>query len=308
MAVCSNITETTFSDNISEIQDRPAVFMFPGQGAQYINMGLNLYETEPLFRSEMDLCFDLLKSLTPYDIKKLLYPPPGEQKPDSNDIINQTDITQPVIFIIEYALARLLMAWGIKPHAMIGHSIGEYVAAHLAGVFSLADALKLVVFRGKLMQQIPTGAMLSVPLPETKLRALLSENKDIAVAAVNTPSQCVLSGPHEAINAFAKKLQENGHETRLLHTSHAFHSPMMEPVMAEFKQSFQSITTNAPLIPYISHVSGTWISVEEATDPDYWARHLRETVHFSAGAGELLKLENAVFIEIGLALALWKSH
>jgi acyl transferase domain-containing protein len=242
----------------SEEDNPTVVFMFPGQGSQYVNMGLELYQTEPIFRQEMNRCFELLKPLMEYDPKKILYPgdlicrggypyPPSpgnsplergatEGRGVSNKI-NQTEITQPVIFAFSYALAKLLMAWGIKPHAMIGHSIGEYVAACLSGVFSLEEAIRLVVSRGKLMARLAGGTMLSVGITEEKLKPLLTPS--LALAAVNAPGHCVVSGPHQDVAQVQEKLRSGGYETRRVHTSHAFHSQMMDPILEEFKKKYQ---------------------------------------------------------------------
>jgi len=309
--------------------DRPVVFMFPGQGAQYVNMGRELYENEPLFREEMDRCFEILKGLMDYNVKEILYPhsdcrggspcpPNGEvsysesgdhresplQSGSTLDHINQTEIAQPVLFIFEYALAKLLMKWGIKPYTLVGHSIGEYAAACLSGVFSLEDALKVVALRGKLMQKMPTGSMLSVPMPEEELKPLLlkanAETIDrLSLAAVNTTAYCVVSGSHNAIDAFAGKLKETGCEFKRLHTSHAFHSVMMEPMLKEFTGKVREASFNKPVIPYISNLTGRWITVEEAQDPGYWTRQLRETVRFADGLTELLKEANTIFLEVG---------
>ncbi len=273
-------------------ENRPLVFMFPGQGAQYADMGSGLYRWEPVFRLEMDRGFGLLESMMGFDLKKILYPcTTGAER------INQTEIAQPLLFIFEYALAKLLEKWGINPQAMIGHSVGEYVAACLSGVFTLEDGLRLVVSRGKLMQQVPLGAMLSVPLAEEALKPLL--DNELALAAVNGPSHCVVSGPSETVAAFEKRLRAMGCEPRPLHTSHAFHSAMMEPILEEFEAQVKSIKLNEPVKPYISNLSGTWITVEDAVDPGYWARHLRHTVRFADGLAELLKEKNFIFLEIG---------
>ncbi|MCX6584830.1 MAG: amino acid adenylation domain-containing protein [Candidatus Aminicenantes bacterium] len=280
-----------------------AVFMFPGQGSQYVDMARDLYEKEPLFRREIDHCFEILRPITGHDFKKILYPSLEENESDRSHgsyktyTIDQTEITQPVIFIIEYALAKLLMAWGVKPHAMIGHSIGEYTAACLSGVFSLADALTVVAWRGKLMQQMPEGSMLSVSLPQQQLVPSLTQ--ELALAAVNGPSQCVVSGPHNAVEAFARQLEEKGRQCRKLHTSHAYHSPMMDPILKTFEMKVAQVQLNQPRIPFISNVTGQWINNRDAVDPAYWARHLRETVRFNDGLTELLKEKNSLFIEVG---------
>jgi acyl transferase domain-containing protein len=316
--------------------NRPVILMFPGQGSQYLNMGWGLYGSEPLCREEMDRCFEILKSVTGLDLKEILYPHPStHEHPASGGQgalfektapkhgrtqcihpnftpyvvrnspsktfeadINRTAIAQPAIFILQYAVARLLLKWGIKPTAMIGHSIGEYTAACLSGVFSLEDALKLVALRGKLMQQMPPGDMLSVTLPEAELLPLL--NDELALAAVNGPSNCVVSGRKEAVAVFDRQLREKGCKTRLLVTSHAFHSEMMDPILDSFSAEVGRISLDKPRLPFISNVSGTWISDTEAVDPAYWTTHLRRTVRFDAGLSRLLAEEpKAVFVEVG---------
>jgi len=284
----------------AEIDNRPVIFMFSGQGSQYINMGLDLYKKDPEFRDSMDNCFQQLKEITDYDFKTLVYP--GENAGETGSEINRTAIAQPLIFALEYSLAKLLMGWGIRPYAMIGHSIGEYVAACLSGVFSLEDALKLVAKRGQLMDTLPGGSMLGVSLGEEDLVPLLPA--DLSLAAVNASSRCVVSGPNDAIDDFEKKVNQLGYESRRLHTSHAFHSMMMGPILETFKGEVEKIALKKPKLPYISNVSGKWITVEEATSPHYWASHIRETVRFSDGLSELLTKENAVLIEVGAGRAL----
>ncbi len=306
MAVCSDPTGATFSDGIAETRDRPVIFMFPGQGSQYVDMGIDLYKSEPVFRQEMDRCFEILKPLIGYDLKEILYPSFEEYKSNKSNrshisnMIDQTEITQPVIFIIEYALAKLIMTWGIKPWAMIGHSIGEYTAAHLGGVFSLEDALKIATLRGKAMQQMPSGEMLGVPLPEKELSPLLTEFGELSLAAVNGPTDCVVSGPPETVNRFALQLLEKGYKSRPLHTSHAFHSQMMDPMLAKFEKIMKQVSLHKPRIPYLSNVTGCWITPEEAVNPAYWVAHARNTVRFHDGLTELLKkAQKAVLVEVG---------
>jgi amino acid adenylation domain-containing protein len=282
-----------------EKEKKRAVFMFPGQGSQYVNMGLQLYRTEPVFREETDRCFHLLEPAMGGGIKEILYPSSPGVPASPAAKINQTEITQPVLFTMEYALARLLMSWGIEPFAMIGHSIGEYVAACLSGVFSLEDALTLVARRGKLMQQMPSGGMLSIPLPEEDVMELLAGHRELDLAAVNGPSLCVVSGPHGPVDALVRLLEEKGLQYRRLHTSHAYHSRMMEPVLSAFQENVGQVTREEPRIPFISNITGQWIRPGEALDPGYWSRHLRGTVRFADGAAELLKEKHAVFIEVG---------
>ncbi|HLP45546.1 MAG TPA: SDR family oxidoreductase [Candidatus Kapabacteria bacterium] len=273
--------------------------MFPGQGSQYVNMGLELYQNVPLFRDQMDRCFEILKSVIGYDLKEIIYPIAADSD-DSSELysrINLTEITQPVIFAFEYALAKLVMACDIKPYAMIGHSIGEYTAACLAGVFSLEDALTLVSARGRLVSQMPGGAMLSVSIPQSELEPLLIP--ELSLAAVNGPSNCVVSGSYEAIDTFEKQLQEKGYNSSRLHVSHAFHSKMMEPVLKEFENLVKRVCLNRPVIPFISNVTGDWITVQDVKKPAYWAAHLRKTVRFTDGLSELLKTQNAIFVEVG---------
>jgi acyl transferase domain-containing protein len=220
-------------------------------------------------------------------------------------VLAQTQYAQPALFVVEYALARLWMSWGVRPEALIGHSIGEYVAACLAGVLSLADALMLVALRGRLIQQLPGGAMLSVPLPEAELLPLLGAQ--LALAAVNGPALCVVAGPPAAITALHEQLAERGVETRRLHTSHAFHSAMLDPILDVFTEHVGNVALKPLKLPYVSNVSGTWISTAEATDPAYWSRHLRQTVRFSAGIQLLLQEPDRIFLEVGPGRALATS-
>ncbi|MCP4214756.1 MAG: type I polyketide synthase, partial [bacterium] len=291
----------------SQKEDKKVIFMFPGQGAQYVDMGLELYQKEPVFKEVVDRCFDILAPSMDEDLKKILYPGcdspshgPGAENAEVDRLIrgdiNRTSITQPALFVFEYALARLLMKWGIRPHAMIGHSIGEYTAACLAGVFSLEDALALVALRGKLMDRMPPGAMLSVPLPEKELIPLL--NADLELAAVNSPTNCVVSGPYNAVEIFENLLKEKGHECKRLHTSHAFHSKMMDPILKEFEEHIGKLTLNKPRIPYSSNVTGEAANADVQT-PAYWAAQLRHTVRFADGVSRLPDIDNSIFIEVG---------
>ena len=277
----------------AEEENPRVILMFPGQGAQYVNMALGLYNSEPLFQGEMDRCFEILRPLMGYDVKEILFP----QGQPSQAQIERTEAAQPLLFAVEYALAKLLMTWGIKPQAMIGHSIGEYVAAHLAGVFSLEEALKIVRVRGELMGQMPGGDMVSVSMGPQELEPLLSG--DVALAAVNTPTNCTVSGPREAVFALTRQLESRGCQCRKLHTSHAFHSAMIAPIVSRFREEVGGVRLNRPQIPFISNLTGRWITHDEAVDPGYWANHLRHTVRFSDGVRELLKNRHSIFIEAG---------
>ena len=277
-------------------QARPSVvFMFPGQGAQYHKMGGQLYESEPEYRKWADECADILKPLLPQDLREVLYANAAEV--DVQKFLTSTVFAQPAIFVTEFALAKLWMSWGIHPDAMIGHSVGEFVAACLGGVFSLKDALHLVASRGRMMQSLPGGSMLAVRLPEAETRALLAP--EISVAAINSPGLCVVSGPTGEIEKLEKTLTERKVMARRLHTSHAFHSPMMDPVIGPFAEVVRQIKLNPTTIPYVSGVSGLWVTPEQTTDPRYWATHLREPVRFADGLTSLATMQNAVLLEVG---------
>lgn len=282
---------------LQEPQERQITMMFPGQGAQYANMGAGLYQTEPSFRKIVDRCCQFLRPELGFALQDVLFPR-AENVERAAAQLKQTHITQPALFVIEYALAKLWMSWGIEPAAMIGHSIGEYVAACVAGVFSLEDALRLVAARGRLMQSLPGGAMLVVPSPEAEVRSLFKSG-DLSLAAVNAPSLCVVAGTNDAIDELEHELKGRGATCRRLHTSHAFHSAMMEPILEEFASLVRKVTLSAPQIPYLSNVTGNWITDAEATDPAYWAKHLRQTVRFNDGANVLFKDAERVLLEVG---------
>jgi acyl transferase domain-containing protein len=279
-----------------EVEARPLVFMFPGQGAQYVNMGADLYRTEPIFKEALDSCAALLLPHLGLDLREVLFPAAEKVKP-AEDLLIQTRITQPALFAIEYAMARLWLSWGLQPGAMIGHSVGEYVAACLAGVFTLEDALAVVANRARMVQGQPGGAMLAVRLPETEMLGLLTEQ--LSIAAINSPSLCVVSGPFDAVAELEARLKKRGVAGRRLQTSHAFHSAMMEPVLGPLTELLGKVNLHQPSIPYVSNVTGRWITDSEATDARYWANHARQTVRFADGVGELLKEPESVLLEVG---------
>jgi acyl transferase domain-containing protein len=277
------------------------VFMFPGQGSQYIDMGRQLYESEEAFRTAFDRCSKLLQRSMDIDLGKTVYPedtsPRAGESSDMGGALDQTAIAQASLFAVEYATATLLMGWGVKPSAMVGHSIGEYVAACLAGVFSLEDALKLVAARGRLMGQLPPGKMLAVTLGEKEALGIIGDR--LSIAAVNGKSLVVISGPPEDIDGLQTALSHQNVKSSLLHTSHAFHSAMMIPILTEFEQHVGSVRLSPPAIRFLSNVTGDWITTEQATDPRYWSRHLRETVRFSEGLELLTNSGSGVLVEVG---------
>jgi acyl transferase domain-containing protein/thioesterase domain-containing protein len=293
---------------VTELDDRPVVFMFPGLGTQYVDMGAELYRREPVFRETMDRCFEILKNLGEEEIKEILYPSPGppvssndEAKNQPAEMINRFEIAQVVIFIFEYALARLMMKWGIKPHSMIGYSFGEYIAACIAGVFSLEDALKLVISRGKLIRDIPAGAMSSVPIDKDTVKPFLNHRLSIAI---DNGDSCIVAGAAADIDEFEKHMRERRYICIRLQASYPLHTPIMDTISKEFETRVGRLTLNKPQIPFISNVTGKWINPEDAVNPRYWATHLRETVRFSEGLKELMNIRNAVFLEVGPGVVL----
>ncbi|GCE28516.1 polyketide synthase [Dictyobacter alpinus] len=301
--VCRTLTELRDRltngeyDSVQAPSQKPSIaFLFSGQGSQYSNMGRDLYEHEPVFRHYVDLCASLVQPELECDIRAILYPAdPQDQQAVAQ--LQQTSITQPALFIIEYALAQLWMSWNVLPDIMIGHSIGEYVAACLAGVFSLEDALALVVSRGRLMQAQPPGAMLSVSAPYHEIESLLGP--EVSLAAQNGPEAHVLSGSVEAIEELEQRLQRQGLVVQRLRTSHAFHSQMMDPVLTAFRTEVQKIQLHTPKIPFISNLTGALMTEEAATDPQYWVSHLRQCVRFAAGLQTILQSQQCLLIEVG---------
>ncbi|HEY6352691.1 MAG TPA: amino acid adenylation domain-containing protein [Candidatus Angelobacter sp.] len=276
---------------------RGVVFLFPGQGAQYVNMARQLYESEISFRRVVDECCERLKPILRLDLREIFFADPNDVDL-SRERLTQTAMTQPALFVIEYALARLWMSWGVRPQAMIGHSIGEYVAACIAGTMSEEDALTLVCVRGQLMQEMDSGSMLAVQMSEEAAQRLLTP--DVCIAAINSPQQCVLSGSSTAIDLLQPRLEEKGVHCRQLQTSHAFHSQMMDPMLERFERLVQEVKLRAPRIPWVSNRTGKPVTPDQATDHRYWVRHLREPVRFAAGIREILRAPGErIFLEVG---------
>jgi acyl transferase domain-containing protein len=274
---------------------RPAlVFLFPGQGEQRVAMAADLYEQEPVFRAELDRCLELLDPQLGFRLRELLLS--GAAAGDQDEL-DRTELAQPALFVFEYALARQWAHWGVRPDSMLGHSVGEYIAACLAGVFSLEDALGVVTARGRLMQALPAGAMVAVAASEADVAELVRDGVDLA--AVNAPRQCVLSGSSEAISALEEELSARGMRFRRLKTSHAFHSAQIEPILDDFRTVLDGATLRPPTLPFFSNLSGELIAADDAVDPGYWVRHVRAPVRFLASLEVLAAEAPLVCLEVG---------
>jgi acyl transferase domain-containing protein/aryl carrier-like protein len=309
---------------------RSVAFLFAGLGDQYIGMGAELYREEEEYRRWFDRCAAVVQQRLDVDLVDLLYgedeaeasaatspaasAAPGAKKEAKLDFralvgrgtkaasprereLERTLVAQPALFAVGYSLARLWMSWGLKPSALLGYSLGEYVAACVAGVLELEDALALVCERARLIETVEAGAMVAVPLAAAETEPYLGG--DLSLAAVNGPQMTVLSGPAAAVAALEERLGEEGLVCRRLDTHHAFHSSLLDGIAAELTELVSGFTTRPPQIPYISNVTGTWIEDEEATDPAYWARHLTQTVRFADGIAELWSQDNRVLLEVG---------
>jgi acyl transferase domain-containing protein/glutamate-1-semialdehyde aminotransferase len=269
-------------------------FMFPGQGAQYVDMGRSLYDEEPLFRREVDQACDVLAPLVGRDLRQIIYP--ASDRAHAAEELKQTCFTQPALFVIEHALARLWMSWGVQPAALIGHSLGEYVSATIAGTFDRDAALMLVAKRAALMQALPSGSMVAVKAQPARLAGLLME--DVYLAAYNTPGLVVVSGTHDAIQRFERELSAQSIAHRRLETSHAFHSPAMDAIVEPLQEIVRAARPRAPRQLWISSLTGAEIASEDAIDPAYWARQMRQPVRFSEGVRHLHK-GPLVLLEVG---------
>ncbi|UZN55201.1 type I polyketide synthase [Bacillus paralicheniformis] len=274
---------------------KSVALLFPGQGAQYIGMAKELYEHLPIFKVIVDECSSYLEPLLGLDFKTILYP--EQENRDTKSMLNQTRITQPVLFVIEYALAKVLEQLNVKPKVMIGHSIGEYVVACLAGVFSLEDGLRMVAKRGELIQKLSPGMMLSIGASSQEVESLLEEG--LSIAAVNASNQTVIAGSVAAVKNLEDILTEQGISYQRLHTSHAFHSEMMDPVLETYEKFLQSFVLSAPKTPFISNLTGEFITDAQATDPNYWAQHIRKPVLFQKGVKNLLEIDDLILMECG---------
>jgi amino acid adenylation domain-containing protein len=314
--------DRVFSDAAPETS-RPVVFLFPGLGSHYAGMGRGLYETEPVFRETVDRCAEILRPRLGLDLREVLYPPEeaapeggefgvdlramlgraaAESQDDLQERLNRTHLAQPALFVTEYALQRLWAEWGVRPAAMLGHSLGEWVAATVAGVWSLEDALMLVAERARLIEALPEGGMMGIGVPEEEARPLLRGN--LYVGALHGPAITVISGPGDELDALRDEVAARGIVWRRLPMKHAFHTPHMEPVAEALMALLRRVKLHPPQIPFASNVTGTWIRASEATDPAYWARHLCEPVRFSEGVETLARDGFRVLLESGPGLAL----
>ncbi|MFX0111904.1 type I polyketide synthase [Bacillus pumilus] len=278
-------------------QQPAVVWMFSGQGAQYVNMGKDLYEKDPEFKQTLQKCFAIILSLSGVEIENVLYPTTEEEFIKAEQLIQQTSYTQIILFSFEYALASKLMGLGIRPHYFIGHSIGEITAACVAGIIHLEDAIRIVLKRGSLMQKMPRGEMAGVSLSAEEIEHDLPEG--VELSAVNSSQLSVVSGSPERLQIYLEQAEKRGASVQTLKTSHAFHTSMMAEASVQFKNALSEITYQQGEVPILSNVTGSWLTNEQASSPDYWASHIRQPVLFSQGLETLLGLGEVVFIEVG---------
>jgi amino acid adenylation domain-containing protein len=280
-------------------------FMFPGQGAQFIGMARWLHRTSPRFRDTFDRCDAILEPKLGFPLKELLLVEPDGANSAIEQRLTLTSVAQPALFVVEYALAELLMSYGIRPAALIGHSVGEFAAACLSGVFELEAALDLVYERGRLMASMPPGSMLAVKCEPEAVQSLLSDT--VGLAAHNTTGLSVVSGPTDAVEAFRKVVVSRNIEVSALRTSHAFHSAMMDPVLDQFRAKVERAHPKAPKIPIVSTMTGEYLTDAEATSSEYWAKQLRNPVQFAAAARRAATDPARVFLEVGPGVTLLTS-
>jgi amino acid adenylation domain-containing protein len=289
---------TNLITDVTKSSTTKMVFMFPGGGAQYINMAKDLYFENTYFKREVDGCFNFLKKEFALDLKPLVFPKNESENGTKETTLERPSNALPALFTIEYALAKLWMFWGIQPTEMIGHSMGEYAAACLSGVMTLEEALRIVTVRGQLFETINTeGGMLSVPMPAAEVQPLLIDGLSIAV--INKPDACVVSGAMSAIEKLEEKLTTDSVETKRIHISVAAHSAQVDPILKDFEKCLQSIDFKGFTIPFVSNVTGEWITEKQATSVEYWLKHIRQTVRFSDGLVTLFAKENRTFLEVG---------
>ncbi|WP_375765213.1 amino acid adenylation domain-containing protein [Archangium gephyra] len=282
--------------SLEAAREQRVAFLFPGQGAQSVGMARELYAAEPGFREHVDACLALLTPRLGRPLRPLLYPAPA-QEAEAREALADPRYALPLLFTVEYALARLWMDWGLEPHAMFGHSYGEYVAACLAGVLPLEDALALAVVRGQLMARMPPGAMTAAGCSEAELQPLLTGA--LSLASINGATRCVVSGPVDEVERLEQELARRGVGSLRLPARQAFHSAAVEPLREELQRTVAGLRLSAPQRPYVSSVTGTWIRPEEAMDPSYWARQMRQPVRFAAGLDTLQQDGCAVYLEVG---------
>src|SRR3984893_6719029 len=319
VALAEENSKRVFSRVKNESAERPVVFLFPGIGDHYVGMGHGLYESWEVFRQEIDRCAQILHPYLGIDIRKIIYPDgqgwksegnsrgidlkkmlgrnPDAPKDDHATDLNKTLLAQPALFTVEYALARLWQSFGITPAAIVGHSMGEYVAACLAGVLSLEDALRLIATRARLVNDLPQGAMLAVTLSEKEVLPLLTG--DLSISLINGPALCVVAGPTAAVVEFERLLNEKQIISRRVQNAHAFHSRMLSPIVSALENEVRKVRLNEPGIPYISNVTGRWITGRDAISPSYWAMHADHTSRFNDALEELWRLKSPILLEAG---------